>query len=83
MLIDVPDNLIEKSAMGGIILVSSSTAYQGAPYTANYSAAKACILNLGEALNYELSAHNINVSVMVPGLTERQDANMLDNLIRR
>lgn len=80
------NRLIEASKAGGIILVSSSIAYQGTPYAANYSAAKAYILNLGEALNYELREHNINVSVLVPGptdapgLTERQDANMLDNL---
>jgi short-subunit dehydrogenase len=80
------NRLIERSQTGGLMLVSSSIAYQGTPYAANYSAAKAYILNLGEALNYELREQSIQVSVLVPGptdapgLTERQDANMKDNL---
>ncbi|MEO1216801.1 MAG: SDR family NAD(P)-dependent oxidoreductase [Bacteroidota bacterium] len=78
--------LIQEKKQGGLLLVSSSIAYQGTPYAANYSAGKAYILNLGEALNFEMKEHNINVSVLVPGptdapgLTERTDSNMKDNL---
>jgi len=78
--------LIQAKLNGAMTLVSSSIAYQGAPYMANYSAAKAYILNLGEALNYELKEHGINVSVLVPGptdapgLNDRTDANMVDGL---
>lgn len=78
--------LIHQKQKGGLILVSSSIAYQGTPYAANYSAGKAYILNLGEALNFEMKGHGINVSVLVPGptdapgLTERTDSNMKDNL---
>lgn len=78
--------LLKKGQKGGIVLLSSTVAYQGIPYAANYSAAKAYILNLGEALNYELKDKNIHVSVTVPGptdapgLTERTDADMADNL---
>ncbi|MEO1098333.1 MAG: SDR family NAD(P)-dependent oxidoreductase [Bacteroidota bacterium] len=80
------NRLIKSEVSGGMILVSSTIAYQGTPYAANYSAAKAYILNLGEALNFELKDQNIAVSVLVPGptdapgLTERTDANMLESL---
>lgn len=78
--------LINAKKKGGLILLSSSVAYQGTPYMSNYSAAKAYILNLGEALNYEMKQHGIDVSVLVPGptdasgLTERTDADMVNNL---
>ena len=57
---------------GGIILVSSIGAYQGMPYMANYSAAKAYILNLGEALHFELKPKGIDVTVLVPGATDTE-----------
>jgi len=71
---------------GGLILVSSTTAFQGVPYAADYSAAKAYILNLGEALNYEYKDKGINITVLVPdptdtpGLNDSDDANMASNL---
>jgi len=43
--------------------------YQGVPMVANYSASKAYILSLGEALNVELKPLGIDVSVLSPGLT--------------
>ncbi len=55
---------------GGILLISSLFAYQGVPYVANYSASKAYILTLGEALNVELKPLGIDVTVLSPGLTE-------------
>lgn len=55
---------------GGILLVSSLFGYQGVPYFANYSASKAYILSLGEALNVELKPHGVDVTVLSPGLTE-------------
>lgn len=78
--------LLEENKKGGLLLVSSTVAYQGIPYSANYSGAKSYVLNLGEALNYELKDHGINVTVLVPGptdapgLTDRTDADMLNNL---
>lgn len=55
---------------GGILLVSSLFGYQGVPFVANYSASKAYILSLGEALNVELKPLGVDVSVLSPGLTE-------------
>lgn len=54
---------------GGLLLVSSTAGLQGVPYSANYAAAKAYILTLGEGLNAELESAGVNVSVTVPGPT--------------
>ena len=79
----------DRPSVGGILLVSSTVAYQGIPFAANYSGAKAYILNLGEALNHELRSAGVHVTVLVPGptdtpgLTGRDDANMVDHLPMR
>jgi len=62
---------------GGILLTSSLFGYQGVPYVANYSASKAYILSLGEALNVELKPLGIDVTVLSPGLTKTP---MIDNM---
>ncbi len=59
-----------KKGKGGILLLSSLFGYQGVPMVANYSASKAYILSLGEALNVELKPLGIDVSVLSPGLTD-------------
>jgi short-subunit dehydrogenase len=56
----------------GFILVSSIGAYQGMPYMANYSAAKAYILKLGEALYIELRNQGVDVMLLAPGMTETE-----------
>ncbi len=55
---------------GGILLLSSLFGYQGVPLVAHYSATKAYILALGEALNVELSPQGVDVTVLSPGLTD-------------
>lgn len=52
---------------GGIILMSSIVAFQGAPYSANYSASKAYVQTLGEAISVELKPHGIDVLAAAPG----------------
>jgi short-subunit dehydrogenase len=52
---------------GGIVLVSALGAMQGLPNMAHESAAKAYVLNLGEALHYELAPTGVNVTVLLPG----------------
>jgi short-subunit dehydrogenase len=54
---------------GYVLLVASIGAYQPSPLYATYSAAKAFILSWGEALNYELRATKVRVSVVSPGVT--------------
>jgi short-subunit dehydrogenase len=51
------------------VLLSSSSAYQGTPYVANYAATKAYILSLGEALWYEQSKHGVDALAFAPGAT--------------
>lgn len=55
---------------GGILFISSLFGYQGIPLVANYAATKAYILSLGEALNIEMKRHNVDVTVLSPGLTD-------------
>ena len=80
------NSLISHNKKGGILMLSSGEAYQGIPYSADYSAGKAYILNLGEALNYELKDQGISVTVLVPGpvdtlsLTQNPDANVVEHL---
>lgn len=57
---------------GGILFISSLFGYQGIPYVANYSATKAYILSLAEALNIELGAYGVDVTVSSPGLTNTE-----------
>lgn len=67
---------------GGLLLVSSTAGLQGVPYSANYAAAKAYILTLGEGLHAELGSAGVRVSVTVPGPTstpgfhERDDVDL-------
>ncbi len=54
---------------GGVLFVSSMVAFMGAPRMRNYPATKAYDLLLGEALHYELRAHGVDVSTLLPGFT--------------
>jgi len=63
-------NKMSDRARGGILLTSSVGAYQAMPYMASYSAAKAYILNFGEALHVELKRRGVDVTVVVPGPTD-------------
>ena len=54
---------------GYILQVASVGAYQPTPGYAAYSAAKAYVLLMGEALNRELKGTGINVTVLSPGVT--------------
>jgi len=57
---------------GWILQIASIGAYQPSPTYATYSAAKAFVLNFGEALNYELRNTNVKVSVLSPGVTRTE-----------
>lgn len=54
---------------GRILNVASTAAYQPGPYMAAYYASKAYVLSLSEAIRYELSIYNVQVSVLCPGPT--------------
>lgn len=54
---------------GGLILMSSLLAFQGAARAANYAATKAYVQTLAEGLAVELRAHGIDVLASAPGPT--------------
>lgn len=55
---------------GGLLLVSSTAALQGIPFSAEYAAAKAYVLTLGEALHVEFQRMGVHVTVLLPGATD-------------
>jgi uncharacterized protein len=55
---------------GGMLLVASTAALQGIPFSAEYAASKSFVLSLGEALHVELQKAGIHVTVLLPGATK-------------
>ena len=70
-------NRLATRGRGGLLLVSSLMGLQGVPYMADYAAAKAFILSLGEALDSEIYRRGVRVTVLLPGPV---DTPMLDEL---
>ncbi len=54
---------------GGVVLMSSLTAFQGTPWTTVYGATKAFNLSLGEGLWLELAKEGVDVVVCAAGAT--------------
>ncbi|MEL6346119.1 MAG: SDR family NAD(P)-dependent oxidoreductase, partial [Myxococcota bacterium] len=54
---------------GGFVLFGSVVGFTGVPWAAHYSATKAWIHSLGEALQVELRGTGVDVSVVAPGPT--------------
>src|SRR5438477_12410618 len=63
---------------GKILLVASLLAYQGVQNFAVYSADKAYVLRLGEALHRELKRDGITVTALCPGLSNTGFAKAAD-----
>jgi len=61
---------MSKKRRGGILLVSSMIGLMPSPYFSNYTASKAYTHYLGTSLTTELKEHNVDVSVLAPGLTD-------------
>lgn len=61
-------SLMRARGRGGVILMSSLTAFNGSPYVANYGATKAFNMVLGEGLWYELGKSGIDVTVCCAGV---------------
>lgn len=59
--------LFKQQHRGGIILLSSLLAFQGAANTANYAATKAYVQTLAEGLAIEMKPHGIDVLSVAPG----------------
>jgi len=54
---------------GGIVLLSSLTAFQGSPYVATYGATKSFLLTLAEGLWFELAPRGVDVLAVCAGAT--------------
>jgi uncharacterized protein len=54
---------------GGIVLLSSLTAFQGSPFVATYGATKSFLLSLAEGLWFELAPHGVDVLAVCAGAT--------------
>ena len=65
------------SGRGGILVMSSLSAFQGSAYVAAYAATKAFLLNLSEALGQELKSRGVDVLVCCAGPT--RTPNYLDS----
>jgi uncharacterized protein len=63
---------LRKRGKGGLLFVSSVEALMGCPYSAAYSASKAFVKSLGEALWGELDPEGIDVLTVCPGATDTE-----------
>jgi hypothetical protein len=54
---------------GGIVLLSSLTAFQGSPFVATYGATKSFLLALAEGLWFELAPRGVDVLAVCAGAT--------------
>jgi short-subunit dehydrogenase len=66
---DVFGRRLVQRGRGGLLLMSSLTAFWGSPLVATYGATKAFGLSLGEALWYELGPRGVDVLVCCAGAT--------------
>ncbi len=57
---------------GGIVIVASTAAFQGVPYTSVYAATKSFDLMLGDGLGYELQRQGVDVVTVCPGPTDTE-----------
>jgi short-subunit dehydrogenase len=64
---------------GGIIFVSSTSAFQAMPYFTHYAATKAYLLSLAESMHYEFRKQGVNVTALCPGPTESEMSRGLKN----
>ena len=56
-----------KRGRGAILNVASTAGMQPIPYSAGYSAAKAYVLSLSEAIHQEVRGHGVTVTALAPG----------------
>lgn len=68
---------------GGILLMSSSTAWLPYPTISHYSATKSYIKNFAFALWYELHRYGVNVTAVFPGAVDTPLYNLEESMRRR
>ena len=67
-----------KAGSGNIINIASTASFQAVPNFSTYAATKAYVLNFSEAIAYELKDDNIKVTVICPGATKSEFADVAD-----
>lgn len=67
--------IFKEKRKGGIILFGSLVGFQGAPFSATYSATKSFIQSFGESLHFELRPYGVDVLVTAPGPVNTKFAN--------
>ena len=67
-LIDAAAPRMRERGRGGIIVMSSMTAFQGAPYVTAYGATKAFLLALAEGLGVEMKPMGVDVLACCPAV---------------
>lgn len=75
-LCHVLGNAMAVQGGGQILNVASLAAFQPGPWMASYSASKAYVLNLSEALREELKRSGVKVSVLCPGPVSSSSRNI-------
>ncbi len=70
MMLFLPD-MVEHGS-GSILNVGSTTSFYACPLSANYSASKAFVLSLTEAVANELQGTGVSVTALCPGATETE-----------
>lgn len=64
---------------GGIIFVSSTSAFQAMPYFTHYAATKAYLLSLAESMHFEFRKKGVHVTALCPGPTESEMSRGIKN----
>ena len=64
--------LLRERGRGQVLLTASVAGYRGLPLAAPYSASKAALINLGEALQPELASAGVRMRVINPGFVDTQ-----------
>lgn len=67
----VMPEMIERN-QGHIALMASVAGYRGLPRSSAYGPTKAAIINLGEALRFDLADTNIKIQIICPGFVETE-----------
>jgi len=70
---------MKQRGAGRILNIASTAAFQPGPYMAGYCATKAFVLNLSEAVNYELKGTGVTVTAICPGVTDTKFHNVADS----
>jgi short-subunit dehydrogenase len=61
---------MKSRGFGKILNLGSTASFQPGPYMAGYCATKAFVLNLSEAVNYEMKGTGVSVTTLCPGVTK-------------